>query len=101
MSEKIVENSSGDLEKVADLSPKPTIDNGESKDIRIIHADPNDGDIALNAFAGHDGEIILTPEAEKKLLRKIDLNLMPVRHKSAILDLRLIIISDALRCLWT
>ncbi|EHK97936.1 putative Uncharacterized transporter [Glarea lozoyensis 74030] len=78
MSEKIVENSSGDLEKVADLSPKATIDNGESKDIRIIHADPNDGDIALNAFAGHEGVIVLTPEAEKKLLRKIDWNLMPM-----------------------
>jgi ACS family allantoate permease-like MFS transporter len=79
MSEKIIENSSGDLEKVADLSPKPTIDNGKSKEIKFIHADPNDGDIALNAFAGYEGVIVLTPEAERKLLRKIDWNLMPVR----------------------
>jgi ACS family allantoate permease-like MFS transporter len=82
MSEKVVENSSGDLEKVADLSSKTTIENGDSKDIRIIHADPNDGDIALKAFAGHDEVIVLTPEIEKKLLRKIDWNLMPVRKIS-------------------
>jgi ACS family allantoate permease-like MFS transporter len=82
MSEKIIETSSGDLEKVADLSPKPTINNGESSDVKFIHADPNDGDIALNALRGHDGEIILTPETEKKLLRKIDWNLMPVSDTS-------------------
>lgn len=78
--EKIHDGSSDDPEKATELSHQPTYGDGEVKDTRFKHADPNDGDEALKAFAGHDGEtIILTPEMEKKLLRKIDLNLMPVR----------------------
>ncbi len=43
----------------------------------LKHADSNDADEALRAFA--DGEVItLTPEEEKRLLRKIDFNLMPL-----------------------
>ncbi len=68
-----------DPEKMADLSQNTTYCRGETKEMRYKHADPNDGDEALKAFAGHEGEtIVLTPEAERKLLRKIDLNLMPV-----------------------
>ncbi len=78
--EKIHDASSEDPEKMADLSQNTTYAQGETKETRYKHADPNDGDEALKAFAGHEGEtIILTPEAERKLLRKIDINLMPVR----------------------
>ncbi|KAG9235199.1 MFS allantoate transporter-like protein [Amylocarpus encephaloides] len=79
-SKEIAENTSRGLEKIAeDISSKPTIEDGDVQDVRFIHADPNDGDIALKAFAGHDGEaIILTPENERALLRKIDWNLMPM-----------------------
>jgi ACS family allantoate permease-like MFS transporter len=77
--EKINDASSEDPEKVTELSPEPTIDNGVVKDVRHMHADFNDGDVALKAFAGHEGEVIvMTPEQEKALLRKIDWNLMPV-----------------------
>ena len=77
--EKTHDASSDDPEKVAELSRNVTYGEGQTKDARYKHADPNDGDEALKAFAGHEGEIIvLTPEAEKALLRKIDLNLMPV-----------------------
>lgn len=97
--EKTHDGSSIDPEKNAYLSPNITYGEGEIKDTRYKHADPNDGDEALKAFAGHEGEIIvLTPEAERKLLRKIDLNLMPVRLTSpkyaAIADFGL---QDALR----
>ncbi|KAI9751504.1 MAG: hypothetical protein M4579_006040 [Chaenotheca gracillima] len=38
----------------------------------------NDGDEALKAFAGHEGEtIVLDEETNRRLLRKIDWNLMP------------------------
>jgi ACS family allantoate permease-like MFS transporter len=78
-SEKIHDASSEDPEKVVDLSPKVTLGDGEIVDEMLKHADPNDGDEALKAFQGHEGEtIVMTPEMEKKLLRKIDLNLMPV-----------------------
>jgi len=77
--EKIHDVSYEDPEKVAELTPKATLGNGEVLDEMFKHADPNDGDEALKAFEGHEGEnIVITPEMEKKLLRKIDLNLMPV-----------------------
>jgi ACS family allantoate permease-like MFS transporter len=77
--EKPRDFSPEDPEKLADISRNTTYGQGETKVTRYKHADPNDGDEALKAFAGHEGEtIILTPEAQRKLLRKIDLNLMPV-----------------------
>jgi len=77
--EKVHDASSVDPEKAVELSRNTTFDDGEVKAPRFKHADPNDGDEALKAFAGHEGEIIvITPEAEKALLRKIDLNLMPI-----------------------
>lgn len=69
-----------DMEK-NDLSlhPNGTIGSGEAPSIVLKHADRNDGDAALMAFKGHEGEtIIMTVDMEKKLLRKIDWNLMPV-----------------------
>jgi ACS family allantoate permease-like MFS transporter len=82
--EKTHDVSAEDPEKVVELSRNNTYGEGEVevevKEPMFIHADPNDGDEALKAFVGHEGEtIIMTPEMEKKLLRKIDLNLMPVR----------------------
>jgi len=45
----------------------------------LKHADRNDADEALKIFEGHLGEtIVLTPEEEKKLLRKIDWNIIPL-----------------------
>ena len=42
----------------------------------LKHADSNDADEALKVLQGLDGEtIVLTPEEEKTLLRKIDRNL--------------------------
>ena len=77
--EKTHDASSDDPEKVAELSRNTTYGEGEAKETMFIHADPNDGDEALKAFAGHEGDVIvMSPEAEKKLLRKIDLNIMPV-----------------------
>ncbi|KAM3074430.1 Allantoate permease, variant 2 [Clarireedia jacksonii] len=73
-------HDSHDIEKnQTPLEEKTTLDEGELHDPMFKHADPNDGDEALKAFAGHDGEmIVMTPEMEKKLLRKIDWNLMPM-----------------------
>jgi ACS family allantoate permease-like MFS transporter len=78
--EKIRDVSSEDPEKTNPLAQTATYGEGEVKATRYKHADITDGDEALKAFAGHEGEIIeITPEAERKLLRKIDLNLMPVQ----------------------
>lgn len=78
--EKHQYTDSDDIKKKSqDLERNVTLGEGELQDPIFKHADPNDGDEALKAFAGHDGEVIvMTPEMEKKLLRKIDWNLMPV-----------------------
>lgn len=40
----------------------------------------NDADEAMKAFEGHDGELLVLDEAtNRRLLRKIDLNILPVR----------------------
>lgn len=78
-SEKIHDASSDDPEKVTELGRNTTYSDGEVGEITLKNVEPEDGDEALKAFAGHDGEVItMTPEEEKKLLRKIDMNLMPV-----------------------
>lgn len=79
MEEKVHDVSGQDPEKVAELSRNNTYGEGDIRITKFKHTDPKDGDEALKAFEGHDGEtIILTPEVERKLLRKIDMNLMPV-----------------------
>ena len=51
--------------------------------IILKHADRNNADEALKVLQGLDGEtIVLTPEEEKKLLRKIDYNMSIVSHLS-------------------
>lgn len=65
--------------KSKDLERNSTLHEGELQDPMLKHVDPNDGDEALKAFEGHEDEVIvMTPEMEKALLRKIDWNLMPV-----------------------
>ena len=63
--------------------------NGAPPDQVLKHA--NDADEAMKAFEGHDGELLVLDEAtNRKLLRKIDLNILPVciaygKSKSALL----------------
>lgn len=55
----------------------------------IKHA--NDADEAMKAFAGYEGEFIVLDEAtSKKLLKRIDLHLMPVSniHPTSSMDIR-------------
>jgi len=73
--DKIRDASSSDPEKVNELTPVATYGNG---DVVFKHADPNDADEAMKAFADHGESLSMTPEEEKRLLRKIDLNLMPM-----------------------
>lgn len=66
-----------DAEKGMDLSPKGTL--GEGDVVIMKHADLSDADEAMKAFEGIESDsIIMTPEMEKKLLWKIDRNIMPV-----------------------
>jgi ACS family allantoate permease-like MFS transporter len=52
-------------------------DTGEVSEKVLKHA--HDADEAMKAFVGHEGEVIRLAEAtNKRLLRKIDMNLMPV-----------------------
>ncbi|RFU29208.1 hypothetical protein B7463_g7128, partial [Scytalidium lignicola] len=64
----------------SDLEKNTSLGEGDAFDPAFIkHANRNDADEAMKAFIGHDGEVIeLTPEVEKRLLRKIDWNLMPM-----------------------
>ena len=49
---------------------------GHAPDKVILHA--NDADEAMKAFAGSEGEVLVLDEAtNRRLLRKIDMNLMP------------------------
>ncbi len=61
----------------ADLEKAPTVDSGDIPTEIIKHA--NDADEAMRAFQGHEGEVIVLDEAtNKRLLRRIDMHLMPV-----------------------
>lgn len=62
-----------DMEKEP-ISPEVT---GTAPEEVLKHA--NDADEAMKAFAGQEGELLVLDEAtNKRLLRKIDMNLMPV-----------------------
>ena len=61
------------------LEKANTVDVGDIPTEIIKHA--NDADEAMKAFQGHEGEVIVLDEAtNRRLLRRIDLNLMPVRR---------------------
>lgn len=63
-----------DMEKQHPLSPEFT---GEVPEKILKHS--HDADEAMKAFIGHEGEVIqIDAETNRRLLRKIDLNLMPV-----------------------
>lgn len=63
---------------LADLEFAPTYDSSDIPAEIIKHA--NDADEAMKAFQGHEGETMVLDEAtNKRLLRKIDMHLMPVR----------------------
>jgi len=69
--EKMHNASSQDPEKINELAPNTTLDDGDVDDVMFKHANADDGDEALKAFAGHDGEIIvMTPEMEKKIVEE-------------------------------
>lgn len=69
-----------DIEKSVEASSSPHAEEEVPGRIQVLkHADRNDADEALKVLEGENGEVIeLTPEDERKLLRKIDLNLMPL-----------------------
>lgn len=65
-----------DIEKSPE---KDTSGTDEKAGTILKHADRNDADEALKVLQGESGETIeLTPQDEKRLLRKIDWNLMPL-----------------------
>lgn len=61
-----------------DKEQTPLDDNHGAPPPQILkHA--NDADEAMKAFEGHAGEVLILDEAtNKRLLRKIDLNILPV-----------------------
>lgn len=73
-----------DIEKSIDTSPPPGDPEKASIKAGIVneklkHADRNDADEALKVLEAENGEVIeLTAEDERKLLRKIDWNIMPM-----------------------
>lgn len=63
-----------DVEKQPTISPDPIAD-VPAKILKHSH----DADEAMKAFLGHEGEVIhIDEETNRRLLRKIDWNLMPV-----------------------
>ena len=64
----------------ADLEKALTVDSGDIPAVVLKHA--NDADEAMKAFNGREGEVVVLDEAtNKRLLRKIDLHLMPVNRR--------------------
>lgn len=59
---------------------KEAIRSGSAAPPEKVLQHSNDADDAMKAFEGHQGEILILDEAtNKRLLRKIDLNILPVR----------------------
>jgi hypothetical protein len=66
-----------DAEKGHDLSPRGTIGDVDVVILKPSHL--NDADEAMKAFEGLEADsIVMTPEVERRLLWKIDRNIMPV-----------------------
>ncbi|KAK7744108.1 Allantoate permease [Cytospora paraplurivora] len=63
----------------ASTATAPEQDEKAAGTVFLKHADHNDADEALRVLEGENGEVVeLTPEADRKLLRKIDWHLMPL-----------------------
>ena len=57
----------------------PVDDKGDTA-LAQVSKHAGDADEAMKAFEGHDGELLILDDAtNKRLLRKIDLNILPVR----------------------
>ena len=70
-------NLDPDVEKDIPAPLADAIKDGRVPDKVLKHS--HDADEAMKAFAGHEGEVIHIDEAtNKRLLRKIDWNLIPV-----------------------
>ena len=73
------------LPSYPDMEKIPVNDKDGAPPAQVLnHA--NDADEAMKAFEGHDGELLVLDEAtNKRLLRKIDLNILPVSvvHRKA------------------
>lgn len=66
-----------DVEKDVERTKEPTGIGGKVSTKLLKHS--HDADAAMKAFEGFEGQSIeLTEEASKRLLRKIDMHLMPV-----------------------
>ena len=67
------------LSSYPDVEQSPVDDkDGTAPPIVLKHA--NDADEAMKAFQDHDGRVLVLDEAtNRRLLRKIDLNILPVR----------------------
>ncbi|KAH8655874.1 major facilitator superfamily transporter allantoate [Xylariales sp. PMI_506] len=75
---------SGEAKTVAS-APEPDMEKQMVETDRVAatgtilkHVDKNDADDAYRIFTEQGGTIVITPEQEKKLLRKIDWNMMPL-----------------------
>ena len=66
------------LPSYPDVEKIPVDDEDGAPPAQVLnHA--NDADEAMKAFEGHDGELLVLDEAtNKRLLRKIDQNILPV-----------------------
>lgn len=74
-------NLDPDVEKDIPAPLASAIKDGRMPDKVLKHS--HDADEAMKAFIGHEGEVIHIDEAtNKRLLRKIDFNLIPVRSSS-------------------
>lgn len=94
--EKMTYTSSPDMEKEhTDQNRRRSVPGKVAK-----HA--NDADEAMKAFAGHEGEVLEMDEAtSKRLLRRIDLHLMPVSVlRKALPEFSLTVSTAVMRNLW-
>lgn len=72
------QNLDPDVEQGIPAPLADAIKEGRVPDQVLKHS--HDADEAMKAFAGHEGEVIHIDEAtNRRLLRKIDFNLIPVR----------------------
>ncbi len=68
---------------------KQAVRSGSAAPPEIILKHANDADEAMKAFVGREGEMLVLDEAtNKRLLRKIDLNILPVGLSALSLEQR-------------
>ena len=80
--EKVIEYPHEEKETVTPTEiENGTVRSGSGAPERVLkHA--HDADEAMKAFEGHEGEVLVLDGAtNKRLLSRIDLNIMPVRYE--------------------